>query len=609
MYNATALETDKTLTVSGAAADAMITGNLKGETDNILNPCLVQEFTNYNGVTLTLEKDYLVMNGVCTASSSKQSQAIPLVAGEKYTVTIFSDKSVTAYVKMVNSSNIEVQRIDVSINTPITFTVDSNTNTSSLNLGGENTVVYNNTVVKIQIKQGEFGDTFTSYYTAKDIVARNSIEELSSVGGYYVKKNLFDGNYVHGKYISGSADSHKLEVNANYYAVIMDVEPNTKYSIINPIDIGKEDSYYWFKVSTDTTYTAYKLISTTSTVTLNGSVFYQNTSSYTPYYQFTTGTNDKSVVILASKYQQPYLEVLKGDFTSRQYNTYKESIIPNGIGVYSKKEVNDMIPNQVWFSLSNGNFTVKCGKLFINFKHRTNAEKQLDTYMIESGALSENGGWVFDYDVEGPIQEYGVADFVGGGHGYEQYTNIVAYADGELLDLTGTITKQNYNEIVFFVISDIYHYGTTTKCFTRCKSLRFHNNEVEIHNIWKCVDDFNVTRYTGHGLMPMYCDIMQGYCANNRNEFEIPDDSQTIAQAVIPEDKDFTGGTFFGTDYSVTIEPLENNYEQYEKGMLYGFYADSRKRLKFYFDAINVSPYLALHNGDELRAGFKFIFR
>ena len=127
--------------------------------------------------------------------------------------------------------------------------------------------------------------------------------------------NVFNGQYIQGKYIGGSAVGNMtLSSNSNYFLIAIDVEPSTTYSIFYGNDVGVEDGHYWFKIASSTkTKNEVLSLSDKGSYSFDGSIAFSNTSSsYQAGQKITTSATDKSLFILVSKYTKPnYFEVIK----------------------------------------------------------------------------------------------------------------------------------------------------------------------------------------------------------------------------------------------------------------------------------------------------------
>lgn len=329
-------------------------------------------------------------------------------------------------------------------------------------------------------------------------IADNSLTPLKTTFLEYSNKNLFNGAFVSGKYLSG-ASPLTLGANANYKSIFLDVKPNTKYSI-NKADSGMEDGNYWFKIATSIAKTAAELQALSTNFVMDGSVAISATSGPKTTYSFTTGPNDKSVVIVIAKYATPYVEVLEGDYNSFQYEGYGiGKYLPKGIEVYSKEETISVVTEGrgsklrirkdgndflIFYPSKSGNYVGYRYGAFVDNLLNVNVWKLIDIKIYDKlfgpiYTISGSGA-----DNEGVLKINGEADYIGSIHGDEIGTAVYMYLDGIETDVTANIDGY-YTSIEFLITSDVYHADSlTNKAFSKIKNTTFNREGVHIKNKW-----------------------------------------------------------------------------------------------------------------------------
>lgn len=184
---------DTSLSVSGAAADAKVTGDkitaLKNQleivapvTDNLLDILLMPEFSE-NGVTASRVNDTLVYNGTASAQFTERSRQLPLQAGQTYTARIYTGTSqtISGYIISFDASNQTLQVVNTNAtNTDYTFTVNASATRVFWNIGAPANGSYSNVAMKYAIVAGSSIGEYTPHQIANDIIARGDIAETES---------------------------------------------------------------------------------------------------------------------------------------------------------------------------------------------------------------------------------------------------------------------------------------------------------------------------------------------------------------------------------------------------------------------------------------------
>ena len=151
---------------------------------------------------------------------------------------------------------------------------------------------------------------------------------LKQTGG-----NLFDGNWVIGKSLAGDSEDLTLTNLSGRDVAMISVEPSTTYSVVLSDNTQADDGYYYSKVGTSS-LPINDLKFATSNIAVDGLKI--DLSDGRLHHTFTTGANDKTLLILAGKDSHPYMEVTEGtntklihnDYTDKNY-TFKENILIN----------------------------------------------------------------------------------------------------------------------------------------------------------------------------------------------------------------------------------------------------------------------------------------
>ena len=413
---------------------------------------------------------------------------------------------------------------------------------------------------------------------------------------YYetANKNLFDGNFLN-FYVSGKNSTGLMVLiqSDQYKTLIFDVEPNTEYTLLkDPLE--SEDGYYYTKLASF--IIPKEQLIKTNNYTQDGSLGLSYTSSDVTRLVFTTGPNDKSVAITVAKSQIPYVEVLKGNYSSYQDFGYTKKYYSPSLDYYTKDEVNRKISDLKLnrFIKTGNQMTITMGDSLYIFERKTTSSNNLDTYRLTKGTHKDVLIWEGS-DIEAPILEKGASDFVGGVHGYEQYLDMNILVDGVKIGNSLDVDV-NFNNLTIFVKSYLYRHGTTTPVFTRYKKLEFKDNELIVSNNMICmVEDFIVTRYTGSGLYSAYKSIVNGYTLNTLHRL-VTEGGQTKSNKI-------KEGQFFCNGFTINVKAIDGIGENYS-GSVADFSSESKPRYKFYFDSINSSSGVPLSLNQELIASF-----
>ena len=157
------------------------------------------------------------------------------------------------------------------------------------------------------------------------------------------------------------------------------------------------------------------------------------------------------------------------------------------------------------------------------FAYLKNDSTAYEGWMIKSVAICDTDLNVLYYaskematDLEGALQEYNTAyqekngtnlagDFIGGGHGDEQYKTIKIVVDGVELDMSRDYLFTACESIVTVVESDVFRWDTTEKVFDRTKTISWTEAGMEITNSYKTVAPITIYR-PAVGMLVVYRD-------------------------------------------------------------------------------------------------------
>lgn len=336
-----------------------------------------------------------------------------------------------------------------------------------------------------------------------ETILNNSVSAKKTT--FLTSENLFDGQYLHGFYLTGNETAKYIKKDSNYYLIALDVEPSTAYSFLMPSNIGVEDGNYWFKVFSSKS-TKKQILDTIpidgTNLALDGSLCWTNTTStYVGGVQLTTGVNDKSVFVLISKYKQPYVEIRKGTYTTALYSSFKEAFKPTGIDVYTRAEVDSITDRSLYEVEKIDSKTIriwqKGKKGYIKYTYYEHIDSSIgnDVWRLKDIYLCDNNKGnpivISDYwvDQEGVLKIQGQTDYSGGVHGDEIGTYFRIYIDGIAKDITSITSPIKCNEIKFIVKSNINKQDGTTKIFEKYKQTWFDKDGVHVNNRWKPVSE------------------------------------------------------------------------------------------------------------------------
>ena len=209
-YNETALETDTTLTVSGAAADAKVTGdkvtelkNALGQTNDILDS--LERFTRKT-VTREFSADESVTSGSYSASTHILDADIP--EGQTYTVRISTTAThgnITIYEHHTDGSY-RALSYNVAVDTDLQYTAGKDVSGFNLlvaNGGFTSAGVVSITVTYAVVTEGSLEERVESMEAGLgNTVSKESMEFLNLVNMPASVNRIDPSKYQHGKQIN-----------------------------------------------------------------------------------------------------------------------------------------------------------------------------------------------------------------------------------------------------------------------------------------------------------------------------------------------------------------------------------------------------------------------
>ena len=310
--------------------------------------------------------------------------------------------------------------------------------------------------------------------------------------------NLFDGTFRR-IYLAGTTGSLMLSGNENAKLAVVEVQPNTSYSISlnlhTTLKVGSSDRQL------------------ADGEMIDGGI---NVSMGTDANQTlrTTGPNDRYLYISvtnpsADHYDDSeiYLKVIASDKivmpqTGETYGAFR--YVPVGVELYSKDQVDQMIGAiqnhhllQVEKSGTDLYIRVPCttpGRYVEHYYKRVDSHKiHMHQWRVQTtNIVDENGVLLHDLDVqtewEGTLLEKGASDYIGGYHGDEVNTGISVMLDGRLVSLEGEDFVQRCEEVRIVNLSQLSRADTPDlPLFQRVKEQTWNAYAYRIHNQWKAL--------------------------------------------------------------------------------------------------------------------------
>ena len=164
---------------------------------------------------------------------------------------------------------------------------------------------------------------------SEDKVDKNGIKQISGRNTeFFETPLLFFGEYYHGYYISGASEEGQFKFlkTDNYYSIIIECKSDSQYHLMIPEDIGPEDGNYWVKVASSS-IEKNELIKQAKSRMVDVDYITSNVNNYRKNFIINTKSNAKTLIIVVSKYKQPFVELVEGD-SSIGYTDYNDSLTP-----------------------------------------------------------------------------------------------------------------------------------------------------------------------------------------------------------------------------------------------------------------------------------------
>ncbi|KAF3306039.1 hypothetical protein FPV25_03215 [Carnobacterium sp. PL17GRE32] len=340
------------------------------------------------------------------------------------------------------------------------------------------------------------GSSLISDVDGKLIKTKSLKPEKFSFLELAMSPNLFDGMYIQGKYLDGS---HTI-LNTEGRIIVLDIKPNVIYSVINP-NKALENGVNYFKLATST-MTAAQIKSHIGNLSLDGSV--KSGPINENYYQLTSDSNDKSVVIQASRYTDAYVEVLEGAYTEPLYDGYNQEKyqFTNDI-VLPASEITE-ISTKINVNATDTEITVKMADTMYTLTHGQipfsdgGITQNYDSWRItdckvKGQSIVNNGAW------ETAISLKDLPDFMGTMHGYEKYTNIIMFVDNKKIT-TGEFKAEKFE---FLVKGYLIKQGTQDDQFLNfTRHYIFANNELLLKQRFEWLENLEVV-YPYVSMLPI----------------------------------------------------------------------------------------------------------
>lgn len=533
-----------------------IKGNLNQfniESENIFNPYTV------------IDGYYIASGGALTAhASSHVSDFIAVEGGKPITLDLTYVSGMTYYLATYDSSKNFIERLNAY---QLSATITLNSSVAYVRVSFYNMSVPSD----FMIVKGSFAPkAFIPHYFLNDAMLPILSNKVDSI--VMKSPNLFDITAItKGKYQNASGSL----VN----------EASSSISDYIPVDGGEAyttngDASYWYIGTYDENGTfierlnAYQL---QETITFGATVAY----------------------IRVSFYKHDF----NSDFMVVKGNSLPNTYMPYGYILKDSAVSNSKDSKVVVSKLSSTSLSIQTGKGKHVLTHQTNNTKNLDTWRLTQGYVNGQTLWS-DVDVECPIKEKDVSDFMGGYHGDEIMTSVAMMADGNVFDISdytnGDVVE--CDNFTICVTSDIYYDGdSVNKAFTRYKRLVFERGKLQIYNTYKFIGSpsIDIDIATGTGLYPVSSSVVDGYITNVGNVY--------VSEATTNRDSRIDAVSFFGDGFTMNLKVLFGKGNNYY-GVVYYYPDQTRYKVYFYQHYTVGSNYLTLNNGDELYSGYEIAF-
>lgn len=418
--------------------------------------------------------------------------------------------------------------------------------------------------------------------------------------------NLFDGKYTNYKLTGGTGALKLANGDSNCKTAIIEIKPNTKYSIIRQVP-----SRFNYGTATHKLEVGESL---DGSVNVNRSGNGETASD--PYVIITTGENDKYLYVNTTvNGKEILLQVVEGEQDKFTIKDYRLQL--NNIDVYNRNEIDELLVdviNKNRFAKKGDICTITIQKAKFIFQRITDASINVDAWRLYKGFLVGNNGVEYTMwagsDAEGAIQLVGEEDFVCGYHGDEIFETIDILIDGAPINMSSNYDTP-FKDLTIVSKSRVYHCNTSasagTQAFKRTKVLKFNSNKLVVSNRFECLEDLNINRAA---LSLFQCRKSQDGIAiinkfSNNNDLMLYDVPTTITDAMPEKSTNMTKATFY-TNYGIIDFEITKGYD-HPKYMGYISNFNDQNRLKVYFDYIK--GVTSVKAGDILQSEFEINFK
>ncbi len=409
---------------------------------------------------------------------------------------------------------------------------------------------------------------FTSSYPSVKV---SDIPQIEKYEGYSANAKT-DGIEV---LVSTNYDSYVIVADHNCDVYVDETIPASEYYAIT---IGK--NYTGKDVYSNG---GFKLLS-------SDSVRYRNSESNLPTESNKLSVNTGDVIAFT---------FLKGkSFTLDGYVEVKTPKISNSAGYATKTE---------------SSLVVTVGKLRVAInKYNDPNIRAVNLWRANDAYIKASNGeftrlW-YNSDSDGVVKIKDEDDFIGGYHGDETQTAFRLFIDGVEYSEVSAFTDLDFNELVIYCESEIYHCNTSgtpdVMAFKRNKIITFNKDGYSVSNYWVAQEDLTITKaYMGMLSIERYTDnnytdyLINGYHTNNDFAF-VDADTGTSANKDITE---VVFNTIHG-DVGIKISDIKtiDNYSYY--GNITNYNSDYDKRLKVYLANIDSNSGKSISAGTVIKA-------
>ena len=503
-----AVTVDSSLTISGSAADAKVTGDKITELEDELEAVEDYGFktiprsvavTDIPNLVTFSGGGYLTSggNGISIFNNANY-QAYYLVATEEMALYVdavgsgnlgtcmlgygsdYTDNEVhTTYTTLLCDNNVVYRDSDIPITAESAITVP---------VGGVVAFAWSGTGT---MKVFGLATAKTMGDPLKDDVQDMIDDTIEDMKEYLVKDVPVSVNVT---------DIDGIIYSANHYA-------SQGVSGIEMYENNNYKAYYLLAEEETTVYVDALRSGTLGTVMLGVGTNYSGVETHSVYYTLLCDTNtvyrDSSVpASVENAVTVPAGGVLavswSGNGDMYLYG-FKTEV---GMGDPLKSDIEDMISGEIGDCeiIGDGSTVdITCEKLKVQIKHIVDGTKNLNCWRIYSGSIIDNGVayamWGVS-DADGVIKLANETDFIGGYHGDEITTDVTLLIDGEEVNIAQAIASRSFRNVDLFVTSKLYHDGSTspsdTDCFVREKHIHLEKNKLQLLNVWTATEGVNV---------------------------------------------------------------------------------------------------------------------